>query len=389
MTELRSRRVFLKRAGCALCVLGAGGATWTLFKKATGLPEATASEHPWPHETMFYEKLDDLRIRCTLCPRKCEVADVERGYCGVRENRGGKYYSMVYGRLCSANVDPIEKKPLFHYLPGTKTLSIATAGCNIECKFCQNWQISQFRPEQVPGEDVSPEEIVALAKRSASPTIAYTYSEPVIFYETMYDSARIGREKDVGSVIITNGYINKKPMVELCKHLTGIKIDLKAFTEKFYRDVCSGELKPVLEALVTAKEQGKHLEIVVLIIPTLNDSHEEVSDMCDWIQKNLGPDVPLHFTRFHAMYKIRNLPSTPVGTLEDCRKIAQDKGINFVYVGNVLGHEGEHTYCANCKKPVIKRFGYHILENKLKDGKCGYCNAVIPGIWSQKQALAS
>lgn len=340
------------------------------------------------HEAMFWEKLDQKRVKCVLCPRECQVADVERGYCGVRENQGGNYQTLVYGALCSANIDPIEKKPLFHYLPGTTAFSIATAGCNIECKFCQNWQISQFRPEQVQSVEVPPERLVAACRAELCPTIAYTYSEPVIFYEYMHDTAALGRERGIGSVMISNGYIQEKPLRELCRHLTGVKIDFKSFSEKFYTETCAGELKPVLKVLEILKDIGIWFELVILIIPTLNDSPDEIKQMSAWVLKHLGPNVPMHFTRFHPTYRITNLPRTPVSTLDRSRKIALDAGIHYVYAGNVPMHPGENTYCHNCKKEVIKRVGFRVATNRIKDGKCPECGTAIPGVWSQEQALA-
>lgn len=342
-----------------------------------------------PSPAMYYDKLPAKSVKCKLCPRGCEVADVERGYCGVRENRGGVYYTLVYGALCSMAIDPIEKKPLFHYLPGTNALSVATAGCNIECKFCQNWQISQFRPEQVPSRNVPPGVLASIAKKRNCPTIAYTYSEPVVFYEYMHDAAAAGREKGVGSVMITNGYICREPIRKLSKYLTGIKVDFKAFSEKFYQDFCAGELKPVLDAMVWIKQTGLHLELVVLLIPTLNDSQRELADMSKWIVKNLGPDVPVHFTRFHPTYRIRNLPRTPIQTLERARSTALDAGVHYAYAGNVSGHPGENTYCHSCGNMLIRRVGFSILDKKIgPDGKCPKCKTTIPGVWSQDRALA-
>jgi pyruvate formate lyase activating enzyme len=332
-------------------------------------------------EAMYYKKLPDIRVECELCPRACQVADLERGYCGVRENRDGKYYTLVHSRVCSLNADPIEKKPLFHYLPGTRAYSIATAGCNIECKFCQNWQISQFRPEQIDNIKLTPEEVIRFAQEKKCDTIAYTYSEPVVFYEYMYDTARVGKREGVGSVMISNGYIKKEPLVELCKELSAVKIDFKAFTEKFYKETCSGELKPVLETLVTLKEIGIWFEIVMLVIPTLNDSDKELNDMCSWIYENLGADVPVHFSRFSSRYKIKNLPPTPIKTLEKARNIAIESGLNFAYTGNVPGHPGESTYCPDCKEVLIKRVGYTILQYSLNVNKCGNCKHPIPGVW--------
>lgn len=333
-------------------------------------------------EAAYYKKLEDARVECELCPRKCTIADMERGYCGVRENRGGTYYTLVHSRVCALNVDPIEKKPLFHYLPGTKAYSLATAGCNVECKFCQNWQISQYRPEQIESIKLTPEDIVRDTKMSGSRTVAFTYSEPVVFYEYMLDIAQQCKEQGLGAVMISNGFIQEKPLIELCQHLSAVKIDLKGFTEKFYQEVCTGELKPVLNTLLTLKKAGIWFEIVMLIIPTLNDSEKELTELCAWIKEHLGTDIPIHFTRFHPTYKIKNLPPTPVKTLQTARKIALDMGLHFPYVGNVPGHEGGNTYCPHCQKIIIRRTGFSILENNLKDGKCKDCDQTIPGIWA-------
>jgi pyruvate formate lyase activating enzyme len=340
------------------------------------------------HEAMFWETQDEKRVKCVLCPRECEVADVERGYCGVRENQGGRYQTLVYGALCSANVDPIEKKPLFHYIPGTAAFSIATAGCNIECKFCQNWQISQFRPEQVDSVLVTPEQLTAACRARQVPTIAYTYSEPVVFYEYMHDAAALARTRGIGSVMISNGYIQEKPLRQLCRHLTGVKIDFKAFTEKFYQESCAGELKPVLKTLEILKEIGIWFELVVLVIPTLNDAPDEIRQMSEWVVQHLGPDVPMHFTRFHPTYRITNLPRTPVTTIERCRQIAINAGVHYAYAGNVPSHPGENTYCHNCQHELIHRLGFRVRSNRIADGKCPDCGTDIPGVWSQERALA-
>ncbi|MDV5121497.1 MAG: AmmeMemoRadiSam system radical SAM enzyme [Candidatus Scalindua sp.] len=372
-----SRRGFLRSGIAGTCAFCTGYTPFVTAVNASGMDE---EEFP-AIEAMYYKKLPDIRVECELCPRACQVADLERGYCGVRENRNGKYYTLVHSRVCSRYADPIEKKPLFHYLPGTKAYSIATAGCNIECKFCQNWQISQFRPEQIDNIKLTPEEVIRFAQEKKCDTIAYTYSEPVVFYEYMYDTARVGKREGVGSVMISNGYIKKEPLVELCKELSAVKIDFKAFTEKFYKETCSGELKPILETLVTLKEIGIWFEIVMLVIPTLNDSDKELNDMCSWIYENLGPDVPVHFSRFHSTYKIKNLPPTPTKTLEKARNIAIESGLNFAYTGNVPGHPGESTYCPDCKEVLIKRVGYTILQYSLNGNKCGNCKHPIPGVW--------
>ncbi len=381
----------LLRMGIACGAAGAlcrAGGDWGQDIAGRAALEGPKLEGVARHEALFWEKLADNKVKCVLCPRECEVADVERGYCGVRENHGGAYQTLVYGALCSANIDPIEKKPLFHYLPGTPAFSIATAGCNIECKFCQNWQISQFRPEQVDSSLIPPDRLVAVCQARNCPTIAYTYSEPVIFYEYMHDSAARARQQGVGSVMISNGYIQEKPLRQLCRHLTGVKIDFKAYAEKFYVEQCAGKLKPVLQTLEVLRDIGIWFELVILIIPTLNDSPEEIEGMSRWVVEHLGPDVPMHFTRFHPTYRIKNLPRTPVSTLERCRRIAMDAGVHYVYAGNVAMHPGENTYCHGCQNELIRRVGFRVAANHLKDGKCPKCNTAIPGVWSQEQALA-
>ncbi len=371
-----SRRDFLTSSACATCFLSAA------TDARPALASAQADESRFVKEARYYEKLDGGKVRCTLCPHECEVADMERGTCSVRENRSGTYYTLVYSRLCTAHVDPIEKKPLFHFLPSSQAFSIATAGCNIECKFCQNWEISQFRPEDVRSEYSPPEKVADLAVQTGCASIAYTYSEPVVFYEYMYDTAVEGRKRGVRSVIISNGFIKQEPVVELCKVLDAVKVDLKAFTEKFYRETCRGELKPVLDALKWIKDTGIWLELVVLLVPTLNDSKDEIRKMCDWVRSELGPDVPMHFSRFTPTYKIKNLPRTPVKTLEMARSTAVEAGINFAYIGNVPQHPFESTYCPHCDELLIRRVGYWTTVSGLKDGKCGKCGAQIPGIWS-------
>lgn len=382
-----SRRKFIYRAGAV--AMGAGGALtayqWMREGKPEGPLAAIGNEHPtsdmFVREAKYYEKLEEKRVECRLCPRRCRVAPKERGYCGVRENIDGKYVTLVYGRACSANVDPIEKKPLFHFLPGAKALSIATAGCNMECKFCQNWEISQFRPEQIRSFNLPPDALVHEAGSRGIESIAFTYSEPVIFYEYMLETARLAREKGVKSVMISNGYIEEAPMAELCEQLSGVKIDLKAFTEKFYKEMCSGKLEPVLETLKLLKNKGIWFEIVVLIIPTLNDGVDEITRMSEWIARELGPDVPIHFSRFHPTYKVKNLPPTPISTISRAREIAMRVGLNYAYVGNVPGHEGESTYCPGCGKVLIRRLGFRIDNVGLRKGSCMYCKRSIPGVW--------
>ncbi len=379
-----SRRTFCKALSCSMCTLGLSSATGFIPAAYAGWKSPPPpDDKKFLKEVPFYKKLSGDKIECGICPKKCQIADFERGYCGNKENRGGTYYSLVYARPCALHVDPIEKKPLYHHLPGTKAYSIAAAGCNFECRFCQNWRIAQYRPEQIDSGHLPPENLARDAASRQAETIAYTYSEPVVFYEYMYDCAKAGRAKGIGSVMISNGYILEEPLRKLCKQLTGVKIDLKAFTDTFYREQCSGELEPVLHTLKVLKNIGIWFEIVVLIIPTLNDSPGEIKRMCDWIHANLGPDVPIHFSRFHPMYKIKNLPRTPVSTLEMCWKTAKSAGLHYPYLGNVTGHEAENTFCPKCSNKVLHRMGYAIIENKIKDQKCIYCGNPIPGVWKQ------
>lgn len=333
-------------------------------------------------EAMFYKKIENKRVECNLCPRKCKVGDMERGYCGVRENREGIYYTLVYGNPCAVHIDPIEKKPFFHFYPDSKAFSISTAGCNVNCKFCQNWQISQSRPEQTENVNLPPAEVIRYAKNNLAKSIAYTYAEPVVFYEYIIDTSKIARKDNIKSVVVSGGYIEEEPLKKLCDVVDAVKIDLKAFTSKYYKEIVNGELKPVLDTLKILKKSKIWFEIVYLVLPGLNDSEKEINDMCVWINNNLGKDVPLHFSRFYPMYKLKNLPPTPVDTLTRLRKLAMSCGIKYVYVGNVFGHEGESTYCVDCKKTLVKRTGYQILEYYIEKGRCKYCNEKIPGVWN-------
>ena len=372
------RRDFLKLSLTA----GAGLAACALLPKTVRGAAASGDEDAkFIHEALYYEKLQHKKIRCKLCPRECVIDDHERGYCGVRENRGGTYYTLVYGRACTYHIDPIEKKPLFHFLPGTTAFSIATAGCNVNCKFCQNWQISQVTPEQVRSIDLQPDKLAATARYYDIPTIAYTYNEPTIFYEYMIDSAREGHRKGVKSVVITAAYIQAEPLKELCAEVDAIKVDLKAFSEKYYKEIVNGELKPVLDALVTIRKAGTWLEIVYLVVPGLNDSEQEITALARWLKANLGPEVPIHFTRFYPQYLLKNLPPTPVSTLDRCKQTADAEGLHYVYMGNVPGHPAESTYCPKCGKKLIDRYGYEVKVVGLKNGRCVFCGQKIPGIW--------
>ncbi|MBN1349914.1 AmmeMemoRadiSam system radical SAM enzyme [candidate division KSB1 bacterium] len=373
----QTRRKFLK-SSAALCTLVPGAAAGGLALGSNAFPE---SADLLLTEARHYEKLPHKKIRCLLCPRECVIDDLERGYCGVRENRGGTYYTLVHSRPCSAHIDPIEKKPLFHFLPGSLAFSIATVGCNVECIFCQNWEISQMRPEQAQNYDMPPAKVAQLASANNCASIAYTYTEPVIFEEYMYDCAVEGRKKNVRSVMISNGYINPKPLLELCETLDAVKIDLKAFTQKFYTELVSGELKPVLDTLELLVKQKMWLEIVYLVIPTKNDDKGELREMCQWIASDLNPDVPVHFSRFYPQYRLKNLSPTPQKTLRTAREIALSEGLHYTYIGNMPGDEGENTFCPGCKEVVVRRIGYQVVQNNIHNGACSKCGTKIAGIW--------
>ena len=342
---------------------------------------AAANDQRFIREARFYEKLEHKKIRCKLCPRECVIDDHERGYCGVRENRGGTYYTLVYARPCTYHIDPIEKKPLFHFLPGSMAFSIATAGCNLNCKFCQNWEISQVTPEQVDSFYLPPHKVAEMAKDYNSLSIAYTYSEPTIFYEYMYDTAVKGKEKGIKSVVITAGFIEPDPIKELCQVVDAIKVDLKAFRQKYYTEIVHGELKPVLKAMETIASQGTWLEIVYLVVPTLNDNEKEIRDLAQFVREYLGSETPIHFTRFYPQYLLKNLPPTPISTLERCKAIADAEGLKYVYIGNVPGHPAENTYCPECGQLLIERTGFVVKQMNLKNGKCPKCGTKIPGYW--------
>jgi pyruvate formate lyase activating enzyme len=373
-----NRRRFFRTAAGAGLALGANAVPLLTHLYAFGGQSSGLSKV----EARHYRKLPDREVECRLCPRNCRLGDKERGYCGVRENIDGTYYTLVYGKPCSLNADPIEKKPFFHFLPGTSALSLATAGCNVNCKFCQNWEISQVRPEQVRSFDLSPAEAVSLAKRHNCPSMAYTYSEPIVFFEYMMDTAEAARRQGLRNVVVTGGHINPEPLAELVKAVEAIKVDLKAFTQQFYTDQVHGTLQPVLEAIKMIHHSRAWLEIVYLVIPTLNDDLADIRRMCRWIIKEIGPDVPLHFSRFHPMYLLKNLPPTPLSSLEKARAAALEEGLNYVYVGNVPGHQAENTYCPKCKNMVIQRVGYSIQKMELKYGRCRFCRHPIPGIWA-------
>ena len=373
-----TKREFLELCGTSFCMLSFG----SLFgfpKNSQGqiLKKGFINTKLSP----YFTSLAGGEIQCELCPRKCRVSKGKRGFCRVRENRDGKFYSLAYGNPCAVNLDPIEKKPFFHVLPATGSFSIATVGCNFQCKFCQNWEISQASPEDVYNADFPPELVVQKAKEAKARSIAYTYVEPTIFYEYMWETAQLAKKAGLLNVSHSNGFINPGPLRNLCKVLNAVNVDLKGFTENFYQELCSGELAPVLNSMKILKQEKVHLEITNLVIPTKNDEMPVVKEMCLWIKKELGADTPIHFSRFAPLYKLQSLPMTPISTLEKARAVALSSGLEYVYIGNIPGHEGENTFCPKCKKLLIQRTGFMVGEVRLKGGKCGYCGKPIPGIW--------
>jgi pyruvate formate lyase activating enzyme len=332
-------------------------------------------------EALFYEKLDTHAVQCHLCAHHCVIGQGKRGICGVRENRGGILCTLVYGRSIAVYIDPIEKKPLFHFLPGSKSFSIATAGCNFRCIHCQNYDISQMprNRDVIMGKNLSPEDIVSLAKQNGCESISYTYTEPTIFYEYAYDIAKRASAEGLKNVFVTNGYITEDPLREISPYLDAANIDLKSFTEGFYKKICGAKLQPVLDAIKLYRELGIWIEITTLIIPTHNDSPSELEQIASFI-KALGPDIPWHITAFHPTYRLTDQPPTPVSTLMQARDIGIRKGLRYVYVGNVPGERGENTSCYKCGELLIERYGFRIVKNGIIDAQCPKCQAHIDGV---------
>jgi pyruvate formate lyase activating enzyme len=329
----------------------------------------------------YYTSMGNQMIRCELCPHGCEVGPGQRGICDVRENIDGQYYSLVYGNPCAIQIDPIEKKPLYHVLPTSRAFSIATAGCNFDCKFCQNWEISQARPEDTYNYNLPPDRVISSALAYNSPVIASTYVEPVIFTEYMLEIGRLAKSHALLKVMHSNGFINAKPLEDLCDVLDAVCIDLKGFTRHYYQTIAQGALGPVLKTLKYLKARQVHTEIVNMIVPGKNDDMAQVRAMCRWIHNELGSNTPLHFSRFYPRYKLKSTPPTPVATLEKARGVATDEGLDFVYIGNVPEHPGQHTYCPHCKQKLIHRIGYRVKVLNLNGGACQNCGRGIPGIW--------
>ena len=329
----------------------------------------------------YQEKTEGNRVRCHICPHNCLIPEGKQGNCHTRINREGTLWSMAYGNPCSVSINPIEKKPLFHFLPGENIFSLATAGCNFRCLNCQNWQISQSAPSEVKSYDLSPEEIVQQAESSGTRLIAFTYTEPTVFYEYMFDTASIAHERSLKTVVVSNGYINPDPLLELIPFLDGANIDLKCFDNNTYLKLTGGKLQPVLDTLITLKKKNVWLEITNLLIPAFNDNPKQIKAMCSWLADNGFTETPLHFSRFFPNYRLQDAAPTSVKLLLQAKQIAENCGIKYVYLGNIPQLSGENTICSHCGKTLIIREGFSVKENQLSKGKCRYCETAIPGVW--------
>ena len=333
-------------------------------------------------EAILYEKLSEGKVKCNLCNHRCTIKDGSYGICGVRQNVDGSLFTLVYDRIISSHIDPIEKKPLFQFYPGSTAYSIATVGCNFTCRHCQNSDISQLPREKkgyIVGEKMGPEEIVREAHSSGCKSIAYTYTEPTIFFELAYETAQRAHDKGIKNIFVSNGYMTPEALEEISPYLDGINIDLKSFTEKFYKEICGGRLEPVLDNIKLAKRLGIWVEVTTLIIPTLNDSQDELRQIAEFL-RDVDSNIPWHISQFYPTHQMINLPRTPVETLHMAREIGIETGLHYVYEGNVPGRGNENTYCPQCGELLIERWGYSIVKNTIKDGHCPSCQGSVAGV---------
>jgi len=403
MKRRLTRRQFLQQG--LIAALGAGLASCSGVRQATRSPPARSTEITTPAPTLlptpiakpspsaaeapgteltearYYTRLDGNRVQCQMCFRRCTVPEGERGFCRNKVNVDGRYYTLVYGHPSALQIDPIEKEPSFHFWPGATIFCTGTASCNNRCKFCQNWHLSQRSFEEIEHAVASPASTVDLARDMGCDAVSFTYNEPTVFYEHMFDTAQTAKLEGMGTLFHTNGGMNEEPLAALLEVMDAVTVDLKAYTPEFYREVSASELEPVLRTLQQIHGSGKHLEIVNLVIPTLNDGPDEVRRMVRWIRDTLSAEVPLHFTRFHPAYKLTSLPPTPVETLAQAARIADEEGLQYVYVGNVPGHERNSTFCPACGEKIVNRTHFVVLSLDVVGGRCRFCNHPIPGIW--------
>ncbi len=376
---MNNRRDFIKKG-----MIGVGGLTLCKygFCSFPVLSNNSTGEElwKWSKEGLYYTPTPK-GVKCLICPNECTIKEGEEGDCRNRINHGGKLYSIAYGNPCAIHIDPIEKKPLNHFYPNSTAYSIATAGCNLACLNCQNWTISQVNPKQTRNYDLMPEKLVNEALTNGCKSIAYTYSEPISFYEYTLDSAKIAREKGIKNVLVTAGYINEEPLRNFCKYIDAANVDLKSFSNEIYLKLNGGKLQPVLNTLKIMAEEGVWLEITNLVIPSWTDDFDMIKEMCDWLYNNGLDEYPLHFSRFQPSYKLTQLPPTPVNVLNKAREIAKKAGLKYVYIGNIPGSEAQNTYCPKCNKILIERKGYSILQNNIERSSCKFCGEKIAGVW--------
>lgn len=343
--------------------------------------------HTGNHDARWWETMKDGRLHCYLCPRHCHIGEGQSGFCFIRKNEGGRLVQLGYGRPAAVAMDPIEKKPLNHFFPGTKILSMGTAGCNMGCQFCQNFDISKAKADHVRSAHLTPEQVVDLAEEHGAPSLAFTYNEPTIWGEYVVDIARNAHDRGLSTVMVSNGYVTREAFFDIYRHIDAANIDLKAFTEEFYGKVTLTHLQPVLDTLRwLRRETNVWFEITNLIIPSLNDDNDELKQMCEWVLENLGDDVPLHFTAFHPDFKLQNIESTPVGTLHRARKQALSMGLKYVYEGNIFS-DGADTICPGCRKRVIRRSWHSVTSNEVTAGKCANCGTNIAGVFTKEQVI--
>ncbi len=379
-----SRRKFIKAGAFSVCTLGLSKTTGCTPNRVKPLEQAARGAQiglVTPVPSPWFKQTGASEVQCQLCPRECILAKGERSPCRVRENRGGVGYTLSYGNPALLQEDAVERKPFYHVLPGSRVLSVSTAGCNLSCHFCEVWDIALVKPEEVHNYEMPPEKVVAHAQASGVRALSYAFGEPVAFYEYMESTAALAKEAGLLNLAHTAGYIQPKPLKKLCRTLDAVNIDLKSFDANFYRNVVGGELAPVLESLKILRDEGVHLEITNIVIPTLSDDLGMIAKMCRWIADELGSDVPLHFARFYPLFRLSTLPQTPVSTLEQARETGLQAGLEYVYIAKVIGHEGENTFCPGCEQKVIKRIGFVIAEMNLKSGACKNCGTAVSGLW--------
>jgi pyruvate formate lyase activating enzyme len=374
---MTSRRRFL----ATMARLGVGASVAPLAARLLEGP-ARADAKGEPHPARYWHGAAG-DVACELCPRAETLAPDGWGLCRVRQNRGGAMVTHGYNQPCILNIDPIEKNPLAHVLPGAESLSVAHAGCNLRCLYCQNWEFSQRRPTETRNiGDFTQDGTLAKARARRLRAVAFTYTEPTSAIEFVSEMAGLAREQGLRPTLCTCGFVQPRPLRELLPHFDAVTITYKGPTDEFYRKICQAELKPVLDSMLLVKAEKKWLEVATLVVPTLNDDAASLRSMADWIARNLGPETPWHLERFVPQYRLKDLPETPQAALEKARRIGQDAGLKFVYISNLAPHEGNHTYCPACHKTVIKRLGFKVLENALAAGRCPHCKHPLPGLWT-------